>query len=39
MSDPRGPLSLEGCTALVTGGSRGIARIIAAGLLEHGARV
>ena len=31
--------SLEGRTALVTGGSRGIGRMIAAGLLHHGARV
>jgi NAD(P)-dependent dehydrogenase (short-subunit alcohol dehydrogenase family) len=31
--------SLEGRTALVTGGSRGIGRMIAAGLLQAGARV
>ena len=30
--------SLEGRTALVTGGSRGIGRMIAAGFLQHGAR-
>ena len=31
--------SLEGRSALVTGGSRGIGRMIAAGFLKHGARV
>lgn len=31
--------SLAGRTALVTGGSRGIGRMIAKGLLQHGARV
>ena len=31
--------SLEGRTALITGGSRGIGRMIAAGFLAHGARV
>ena len=31
--------SLQGRTALVTGGSRGIGRMIAAGFLAHGARV
>lgn len=31
--------SLKGRTALVTGGSRGIGRMIAAGLLQHGAEV
>ena len=31
--------SLQGRTALVTGGSRGIGRMIATGLLSHGARV
>ena len=31
--------SLEGRTALITGGSRGIGRMIAAGFLQHGARV
>jgi NAD(P)-dependent dehydrogenase (short-subunit alcohol dehydrogenase family) len=31
--------SLEGRVALVTGGSRGIGRMIATGLLQHGARV
>jgi NAD(P)-dependent dehydrogenase (short-subunit alcohol dehydrogenase family) len=31
--------SLQGRTALVTGGSRGIGRMIASGLLAHGARV
>jgi NAD(P)-dependent dehydrogenase (short-subunit alcohol dehydrogenase family) len=31
--------SLQGRTALVTGGSRGIGRMIASGLLSHGARV
>ena len=31
--------SLEGRTALITGGSRGIGRMIAAGFLAQGARV
>jgi len=31
--------SLQGRTALITGGSRGIGRMIAAGFLQHGARV
>ena len=31
--------SLEGRTALITGGSRGIGRMIAAGFIAHGARV
>ena len=31
--------SLEGRTAMVTGGTRGIGRMIAQGLLEHGAKV
>ena len=31
--------SLQGRTALITGGSRGIGRMIAAGFLAHGARV
>ena len=31
--------SLQGRTALVTGGSRGIGRMIASGLLSHGAKV
>jgi NAD(P)-dependent dehydrogenase (short-subunit alcohol dehydrogenase family) len=31
--------SLEGRTALVTGGSRGIGRMIAAGFLPQGAKV
>jgi nucleoside-diphosphate-sugar epimerase len=31
--------SLQGRTALVTGGSRGIGRMIATGLLSQGARV
>ncbi len=35
----RNLFSLEGRTALVTGGSRGIGRMIAAGFLAHGARV
>ena len=35
---PQTLFSLEGRTALVTGGSRGIGRMIAAGFLQHGAR-
>ncbi len=35
----RNLFSLEGRTALVTGGSRGIGRMIAAGFIAHGARV
>ena len=31
--------SLEGRSALITGGSRGIGRMIAQGFLQHGARV
>ena len=31
--------SLENRTAVITGGSRGIGKMIARGFLEHGARV
>ena len=38
-TDPGGLFSLEGRTALVTGGSRGIGEMIARGLLDAGAEV
>jgi len=38
-ADPTGLFSLEGRTALITGGSRGIGEMIARGFLDAGARV